>query len=84
MSIVVGYVPTKEGRAALRRAAEEALLRKTKLDRDQLQPRRQGLRRDEARRFEAELAARPGPARRGRRRASRCASWSAATSRPRT
>ena len=31
MSIVVGYVPTSEGRAALKRAAEECLLRKTKL-----------------------------------------------------
>jgi nucleotide-binding universal stress UspA family protein len=31
MSIVVGYVPTREGRAALRRAAEEAQLRLTKL-----------------------------------------------------
>jgi nucleotide-binding universal stress UspA family protein len=31
MSIVVGYVPTKEGRAALRRAAEEAQLRESKL-----------------------------------------------------
>ncbi len=31
MSIVVGYVPRSEGRAALRRAAEEARLRKTRL-----------------------------------------------------
>jgi nucleotide-binding universal stress UspA family protein len=31
VSIVVGYVPTKEGRAALRQAADEALLRKSKL-----------------------------------------------------
>ena len=31
MSVVVGYVPTKEGRAALRRASEECLLRRTKL-----------------------------------------------------
>jgi nucleotide-binding universal stress UspA family protein len=31
MSIVVGYVPKAEGRAALRRAAEEARLRGTKL-----------------------------------------------------
>lgn len=31
MSIVVGYVPTSEGRAALTRAAEECLLRKAKL-----------------------------------------------------
>jgi nucleotide-binding universal stress UspA family protein len=31
MTIVVGYVPRAEGRAALRRAAEEARLRKTRL-----------------------------------------------------
>ncbi|KGN29875.1 universal stress protein UspA [Knoellia sinensis KCTC 19936] len=31
MAIVVGYVPTKEGAAALARAGEEALLRKTNL-----------------------------------------------------
>jgi nucleotide-binding universal stress UspA family protein len=31
VAIVVGYVPTKEGRAALRRAAEECLLRQTNL-----------------------------------------------------
>ena len=31
MSIVVGYVATNEGRAALKRAAEESLLRKSKL-----------------------------------------------------
>jgi nucleotide-binding universal stress UspA family protein len=31
MAIVVGYVPRAEGRAALRRAAEEARLRGTKL-----------------------------------------------------
>jgi nucleotide-binding universal stress UspA family protein len=31
VAIVVGYVPTKEGQAALRRAADECLLRKTNL-----------------------------------------------------
>ena len=31
MAVVVGYVPTKEGRAALRRAADESQLRRTKL-----------------------------------------------------
>lgn len=31
MTIVVGYVPKAEGRAALRRAAEEAKLRRTRL-----------------------------------------------------
>lgn len=30
-AVVVGYVPTREGRAALRRAADEALLRGSKL-----------------------------------------------------
>ncbi len=31
MSVVVGYVPTPEGRAALKRASDEAKLRKTTL-----------------------------------------------------
>ncbi|MGL4173228.1 MAG: universal stress protein [Actinomycetota bacterium] len=31
MAVVVGFVPTNEGKAALRRAAEEAKLRKTRL-----------------------------------------------------
>lgn len=31
MPVVVGYVPTREGRAALRRAAEESSLRHTRL-----------------------------------------------------
>lgn len=31
MPVVVGFVPTNEGRAALRRAAEEALTRSTRL-----------------------------------------------------
>lgn len=31
MAVVVGYVPTKEGRAALRRAAQECRLRDAKL-----------------------------------------------------
>jgi len=31
MTVVVGFVPTSEGRAALRRAAEEARLRDTRL-----------------------------------------------------
>lgn len=31
MAVVVGYVPTKEGRAALHRAAQECRLRKAKL-----------------------------------------------------
>ncbi|AXH95677.1 universal stress protein [Ornithinimicrobium avium] len=31
MSVIVGYIPTREGRAALRAARAEALLRETKL-----------------------------------------------------
>jgi nucleotide-binding universal stress UspA family protein len=31
MSIIVGYIPTREGRAALRKASEEARLRNSKL-----------------------------------------------------
>ena len=31
MSIIVGYIPTREGRAALRKASSEAQLRSTKL-----------------------------------------------------
>ncbi len=31
MAVVVGYVPTSEGRAALRQAAQECLLRNTRL-----------------------------------------------------
>lgn len=31
MSVIVGYIPTREGRAALTAARSEALLRKTKL-----------------------------------------------------
>jgi len=57
VSVVVGYVPTKEGRAALRRASEESLLRRTKLV--VINSSRGGKDFDagEARRFEAELAA---------------------------
>jgi len=56
VSVVVGYVPTKEGRAALRRASEESLLRRTKLV--VINSSRGGKDFDaaEARRFEAELA----------------------------
>lgn len=31
VAIIVGYLPTREGRAALRRAAQESLLRQTRL-----------------------------------------------------
>jgi nucleotide-binding universal stress UspA family protein len=55
VAIVVGYVPTKEGRAALRRAADESLLRKAKLI--VINSHRGGRDFDggEAQRFEAEL-----------------------------
>lgn len=55
MAIVVGYVATKEGRAALGRAAQECLLRNTKLV--VISSRRGGkdVDSDEAARFEAEL-----------------------------
>ncbi|MDN5795250.1 MAG: universal stress protein [Intrasporangium sp.] len=56
MAIVVGYVATKEGRAALKRAAEECVLRKTKLI--VISSHRGGRDFDatEATRFEAELS----------------------------
>ncbi len=55
MAIVVGYVPTKEGRAALRHAAQECELRKTKLI--VINSNRGGKQYDaeEAQRFEREL-----------------------------
>ncbi|WP_406830322.1 universal stress protein [Pedococcus sp. KACC 23699] len=56
MAIVVGYVPTKEGRAALRRAAEEALLRKSKLIVINSNRGGRDYDGDEAQRFEAELS----------------------------
>ena len=57
MAVVVGYVLTKEGRAALRQAAEESLLRRTKLI--VINSSRGGKAFDaaDARRFEAELVA---------------------------
>ena len=42
MPVVVGYMPTPEGRAALRRAAEECRAPEHPAGGDQLQPRRQG------------------------------------------
>ena len=55
MAFVVVYVPTKEGRAALRRASEESALRRTKLI--VINSSRGGKDFDatEARRFEVEL-----------------------------
>ena len=55
MSVVVGYVPTKEGRAALRRACEESLLRRTKLIVINSSRGGKDFDADEARRFEEEL-----------------------------
>lgn len=55
MAIVVGYVPTKEGRAALRRAADESLLRKSKLIVINSQRGGRDFDSDEAQRFEADL-----------------------------
>lgn len=55
MAVVVGYVPTKEGRAALRRAAEEARLRQTRLVVINSNRGGRDFDADEARRFEREL-----------------------------
>jgi len=56
VAIVVGYVPTKEGRAALRRAADESLLRKSKLIVINSQRGGRDFDAEEAQRFEADLA----------------------------
>jgi nucleotide-binding universal stress UspA family protein len=56
MAIVVGFVPTSEGRAALRRAAEEAKLRSTRLIVINSNRGGKDLAADEASRYEAELA----------------------------
>jgi nucleotide-binding universal stress UspA family protein len=55
MAIVVGFVPTNEGRAALRRAAEEARLRSTRLVVINSNRGGKDLAADEAARYEAEL-----------------------------
>ena len=55
MAIVVGYVATKEGRAALKRAAEECLLRQTKLIVISSHRGGKDFDADESARFEAEL-----------------------------
>jgi nucleotide-binding universal stress UspA family protein len=55
VAIVVGYVPTKEGRAALRRAADESLLRKSKLIVINSQRGGRDFDSDEANRFDQEL-----------------------------
>ena len=55
MAVVVGYVPTAEGRAALRQAAEECRLRKTRLV--VVNSQRYGARGDQAAGDDEELAA---------------------------
>ena len=55
MAIVVGYVATKEGRAALKRAAEECVLRGTKLVVISSHRGGRDFDADEAARFESEL-----------------------------
>lgn len=55
MAIVVGYVATREGRAALKRAAEECVLRSTKLVVISSHRGGKDFDADESVRFEAEL-----------------------------
>ena len=55
MAVVVGYVPTREGRAALRRAAEESLLRHSRLVVINSSRGGKDFDAEEAVRFEAEL-----------------------------
>ena len=56
MTVVVGFVPTSEGRAALRRAAEEALLRGTRLVVINSNRGGKDLSNADAERYDAELA----------------------------
>jgi nucleotide-binding universal stress UspA family protein len=55
MAVVVGYVPTEEGRAALRRAASECKLRNTRLVVINSNRGGKDLDADEAARYEQEL-----------------------------
>lgn len=57
MAVVVGYVPTREGRAALRRAAQECELRRTRLIVVSSNRGGRDFDADEAVRFEEELSA---------------------------
>ncbi len=57
MAVVVGYVPTEEGRAALRRAAKECQLRKTRLVVINSNRGGKDLDADDAAAYEAELGA---------------------------
>ena len=56
MTIVVGFVPTNEGRAALRRAAEEARTRSTRLVVINSNRGGKDLAAEDAERYESELA----------------------------
>lgn len=56
MSIIVGYIPTREGRAALTAARSEALLRRTKLVVVNSHRGGRDFDASEAQRFEEELA----------------------------
>jgi nucleotide-binding universal stress UspA family protein len=56
VAIVVGYVPTNEGRAALRRAADEALLRKSTLSVINSQRGGRDFDSEQATRFDEELS----------------------------
>ena len=84
VAIVVGYVATKEGRAALKRAAEECVLRGAKLV--VISSHRGGKDFDANEARPVRDRARPGAGRSSRRRGSstRCASSSGATTPPRT
>ena len=83
MAIVVGYVATKEGRAALKRAAEECVLRGTKLVVISSHRGGRDFDADEAARFESELDRIKGVLQEGVS-STRCASSSAAMTPPRT
>ncbi len=85
MSVVVGYVATKEGRAALRKAAEECELRKTKLIVINSQRGGKDFDSEEALRFKPRPSwRRCKPSSPAQGWSMRSASWSEATSRPRT
>jgi 16S rRNA C967 or C1407 C5-methylase (RsmB/RsmF family) len=56
MAVVVGYVPTREGRVALRRAAAECQLRNTRLIVINSNCGRKALDADDATRYDSELS----------------------------
>ena len=83
MTIVVGFVPTKEGRAALARAVEEARMRRSRLVVINSNRGGRDFDEDATQAAEAELQ-RVNDELTATASSSRCASWCAATSRPRT